>query len=63
MVMIPYSAGNVKKCFLMEKNLQFHVRRNMTATKVEVISHNLNLEKIWKKGHIGPSLRKSHDQC
>jgi hypothetical protein len=34
----------------------------MTATEVEIISHNLNVEEIWKKGLIGIRLRKSHDQ-
>ena len=39
------------------KILHFQVKRKMTATKVEVISYNLNLEKIWKKGLIGARLR------
>lgn len=34
----------------------------MIAIEVEVMSHNLNVEEIWKKGLIGASLRKSHDQ-
>jgi hypothetical protein len=39
------------------KILRSQVKRKMTATKVEVISYNHNLEKIWKKGLIGARLR------
>jgi hypothetical protein len=39
------------------KILRFQVKRKMTAAKVELISYNLNLEKIWKKGLIGARLR------
>jgi hypothetical protein len=54
---VPIQYLQVIKSTFEGKILRFQVKRKMTATKVEVISYNLNLEKIWKKGLIGARLR------
>jgi hypothetical protein len=55
------STGDTKKHF-NGKILRIKVKKKHYNHQSRSKSYNSDLEKIWKKGLIGASLRNSHDQ-